>query len=58
MERYYPVKDVDGLNKVVYNRYKAIENTKVTFIGRCGLYTYLDMDMAISSALAISRNFK
>jgi UDP-galactopyranose mutase len=57
MERYYPVKDVDGLNKVVYNRYKAIKNTKVTFIGRCGLYTYLDMDMAISSALAISRNY-
>lgn len=57
MERYYPVKDVDGLNKIVYNRYKAIENTKVTFIGRCGLYTYLDMDMAISSALAISKAY-
>ncbi len=57
MERYYPVKDVDGFNKVVYNRYKIIKNTKVTFIGRCGLYTYLDMDMAISSAFAILKKY-
>ena len=57
MERYYPVKDVAGLNRITYNKYKAIHNNKVTFIGRCGLYTYLDMDMAISSALSISNNF-
>jgi UDP-galactopyranose mutase len=57
MERYYPVKDVAGLNRITYNKYKAIHNDKVTFIGRCGLYTYLDMDMAISSALSISNNF-
>ena len=56
-ERYYPVKDVAGLNRITYNKYKAIHNGKVTFIGRCGLYTYLDMDMAISSALSISNNF-
>jgi len=57
MERYYPVKDVAGLNKITYNKYKAIHNNKVTFIGRCGLYAYLDMDMAISSALSILNNF-
>ena len=56
-ERYYPVKDVDSINKVVYNKYKSIHNNKVTFIGRCGLYTYLDMDMAIASSLSIVSQF-
>ena len=56
-ERYYPVKDVDNINKVVYNKYKSIYNNKVTFIGRCGLYTYLDMDMAIASSLSIANQF-
>ena len=57
MERYYPVKDVAGINKVIYNRYKDNENKKVTFIGRCGLYVYLDMDMAVASALAITKKY-
>lgn len=57
LERYYPVKDVDNINKVVYNKYKSIHNNKVTFIGRCGLYTYLDMDMAIASSLSIANQF-
>ena len=57
MERYYPVKDVAGINKVIYNRYKDIKNKKVTFIGRCGLYVYLDMDMAVASALAITAKY-
>lgn len=56
-ERYYPVKDMDNNNKVVYNKYKSIHNNKVTFIGRCGLYTYLDMDMAIASSLSIANQF-
>ena len=56
-ERYYPVKDMDNINKVVYNMYKSIHNNKVTFIGRCGLYTYLDMDMAIASSLSIANQF-
>ena len=56
-ERYYPVKDIDNINKVVYNKYKSIHNNKVTFIGRCGLYTYLDMDMAIASSLSIANQF-
>ena len=57
MERYYPVKDVAGINKVIYNRYNDINNKKVTFIGRCGLYVYLDMDMAVASALAITAKY-
>jgi UDP-galactopyranose mutase len=56
-ERYYPVKDSEGLNRVIYNKYKDIKNEKVQFIGRCGLYVYIDMDMAISSSLAIVDNF-
>ena len=58
MERYYPVKDVDGKNREIYEQYKAINNPKVTFIGRCGLYAYLDMHQAVNSALRIARDFK
>jgi UDP-galactopyranose mutase len=29
----------------------------MTFIGRCGLYAYLDMHQAVSSALEISKRF-
>jgi UDP-galactopyranose mutase len=29
----------------------------MTFIGRCGLYAYLDMHQAVSSSLAIVRKF-
>lgn len=57
MERYYPVKDIDGFNREIYNKYRSIKNDKVTFIGRCGLYVYIDMDMAISSSLAVVDNF-
>lgn len=57
MERYYPVKDVAGKNKVVYSAYKEIPNDKVIFIGRCGMYVYLDMDMAVATSLATIKNF-
>lgn len=53
MERYYPVKDMGGENAKRYRQYANIENDKVTFIGRCGLYTYLDMDNAVASAMKI-----
>lgn len=56
-ERYYPVKDIDGKNRKKYNRYKSIPNEKVTFIGRCGQYVYIDMHQAVSSALAQSKKF-
>lgn len=50
-ERYYPVRDRDGHNRMLYQRYRDIGNPRVCFIGRCGLYVYLDMDMACSSAM-------
>jgi len=56
-ERYYPVKDVDGLNRALYARYAAMTPANMTFIGRCGLYAYLDMHQAVSTALAISKKF-
>jgi len=56
-ERYYPVKDADGKNRAVYKKYKEEKSGNVTFIGRCGLYAYLDMHQAVNSALAIVREF-
>jgi UDP-galactopyranose mutase len=60
-ERYYPVKtsSVDCPNIALYKRYKAMaeEGGGITFIGRCGMYAYLDMHMAISSALHDARQF-
>ena len=57
-ERYYPVRDMAGKYAKLYNRYKKIENKKVTFIGRLGSYAYLDMDQAVNSALKLIANVK
>ena len=57
-QRYYPVKDIDGVNQKIYNAYKQIENPKVTFIGRCGMYVYIDMHQAVMSSLATVKRFK
>lgn len=57
MERYYPVKDVDGKNRKIYEKYKEMAHDNITFIGRCGMYVYIDMHQAISSALATAREF-
>jgi UDP-galactopyranose mutase len=56
-ERYYPVKDVDGNNRIKYEQYKKLIRSNMTFIGRCGMYVYVDMHQAINSALAISDKF-
>lgn len=56
-ERYYPVKDADGVNRALYQKYKNEQPGNVTFIGRCGLYAYLDMHQAVNSALATVRKF-
>ena len=56
-ERYYPVKDADGVNRELYQKYKNEQPGNVTFIGRCGLYAYLDMHQAVNSALATVRKF-
>jgi UDP-galactopyranose mutase len=57
LERYYPVKDLSGYNRELYLKYKNIENPKVTFIGRLGMYAYLDMDQCVNSALQVAKRF-
>jgi UDP-galactopyranose mutase len=57
LERYYPVKDLDGLNLEKYKKYRTMCPSHVCFIGRCGLYAYLDMHQAVSSALSITQDF-
>jgi len=56
-ERYYPVKDVDGKNRETYEKYKQMVNPNMTFIGRCGMYVYIDMHQAINSAMVTSEKF-
>lgn len=56
-ERYYPVKDANGVNREIYKKYRSIPNTKVTFIGRCGLYTYLNMDQCVSHSLSVAKSY-
>jgi UDP-galactopyranose mutase len=54
MERYYPVKTSDGRYDAAYRRYQALseQDGRVSFIGRCGTYRYLDMHQVISQSLA------
>lgn len=56
-ERYYPVKDAQGVNLELYKKYKNLIPRNVTFIGRCGLYAYLDMHQAVSVAKSIAEEF-
>ena len=50
-EPYYPVND--DRNGALYARYRALAETEegVTFGGRLGLYSYLDMDKIVRRAL-------
>jgi UDP-galactopyranose mutase len=57
-ERYYPIKDSNEANLLLYRKYKMMVPPNMTFIGRCGLYAYLDMHQAISSALNVAKGFK
>ena len=57
-ERYYPVKDIEGGNRALYKRYSDSVPAGMTFIGRCGLYAYLDMHQAISSAIEIAKRYQ
>jgi UDP-galactopyranose mutase len=52
-ERYYPVKTSDGRYDAAYRRYKTLaeQDGKVSFIGRCGTYQYLDMHQVINQSL-------
>lgn len=57
-ERYYPVKDMNGHNRELYNKYRSLTSGRSTFIGRCGLYAYLDMHQAVSSAITLANKFQ
>ena len=56
-ERYYPVKDLEGKNRDIYKMYRDMTPSNMEFIGRCGLYSYLDMHMAIASSLAVAKRY-
>jgi UDP-galactopyranose mutase len=56
-ERYYPVKDLTGVNISRYREYRKMIPEKMTFIGRCGMYAYLDMHQAISTSLKIANDY-
>lgn len=56
-ERYYPVKDAEGVYREQYKRYQALaeeECPHITFCGRLGNYAYLDMHQAINSAMKLA----
>lgn len=58
-ERYYPVKTIDRVPQQRYEKYRnlAEKEEKVTFIGRCGQYQYLDMHQAIANSLKIVNTY-
>ncbi|MCP5130588.1 MAG: NAD(P)-binding protein [Pseudomonadales bacterium] len=59
MERYYPIKTVDGWPQRRYKQYAELakERQNMTFIGRCGQYVYYDMHQAVANSLVIARKF-
>lgn len=56
-EPFYPVKDINGINRRKYEQYASMTPENMIFIGRCGTYSYFDMDKAVRSALDISSAF-
>lgn len=57
MERFYPVKDIHGENRRLYSQYSEMVGPNMTFVGRLGMYAYLDMHQCVSSALKISEDY-
>lgn len=58
-ERYYPVKDINGDNRKIYKQYDELskKDDRMTFIGRCGKYAYIDMDQSVNMSLQLSKKF-
>ena len=52
---YYPIRQVGEMEMLEKYLELAEKEENVTFIGRLGTYRYLDMDVTIAEALAISR---
>ena len=48
-EPFYPVNDAK--NAETYCRYRNITNKKTAFVGRLGIFAYMDMDDCVSAAL-------
>lgn len=57
MEHFYPVKDSHGENRRLYSQYSEMVGSNMTFMGRLGMYAYLDMHQCVSSALKISEDY-
>ncbi len=55
-EPYYPVRTAEDRRRLEVYRDLAERESEVVFGGRLGTYAYLDMHMAIASALQIFRN--
>lgn len=56
-KRFYPIPDLVGANRLLYEQYQAMASKKVTFVGRLGKYAYINMDQAVASALKTSHGF-
>jgi UDP-galactopyranose mutase len=55
-EPYYPINTAEDREKLLKYRDLAEEEPMVLFGGRLGTYKYLDMHMAIASALSMYEN--
>lgn len=59
LERYYPIKTIDGWPQRRYKQYEGLAKTRqnMTFIGRCGQYIYYDMHQVVANSLSIAKKF-
>lgn len=55
-ENYYPINSPQDMEILKAYRWMASSNRNIYFGGRLGAYKYLDMNMAIASALTLFRN--
>lgn len=54
---YYPINQVNGGDLLKKYQDRAAGEKRVTFVGRLGMYRYMDMDVTIRSALDVVRAF-
>lgn len=59
LERYYPIKTIDGWPQRRYKQYEELARNKknMTFIGRCGQYIYYDMHQVVANSLSIAKKY-
>jgi UDP-galactopyranose mutase len=53
---YYPIRLVKERSLLARYRGLALEESRVTFVGRLGTYRYLDMDATIEEAVRVARH--